>query len=79
MKGEYKTIQEFEKTLSYHKSRIFDPSTYYYYRLDKYPHKLPLSEEVLLKRDVNKLLNSIILYREVENTKQFVEEQDKKL
>ena len=79
MKGEYKTVLEFEKTLQYHKARIFDPNTYYYYRLDKYPYKLPLKREMLLKRDVNKLLNSIVLYKEVENTKQFVEQQDKKV
>jgi len=79
MRGEYKSEQEFEETLKYHKARIFDPATYYYFRLDKYPRTLPFREEMLLRSDVNKLFNSIVLYREVENTKQFVEQQDKKV
>ena len=36
MKGEFKSVQEYESMLNYHKARIFDPNTYYYYKLDKY-------------------------------------------
>jgi len=79
MKGEYKSMQEYESMLNYHKARIFDPNTYYYYRLDKYPYKLPLTKKILLKKDVNKMLNSIVLFKEVENTKHFIEQQEEKL
>ena len=76
MKGEYRNEEEYKETLKYHKARIFDPNTYYYYRLDRYPSSLPFEKNLLLKKiELNKMLNSVILYQEIENTKQFVEEQ----
>ncbi len=76
MRGEFKSEDEYKEALRLHKSRIFDPESYYYYRIDKYPHELPYRKDILLKRDkLNRLVNSIIIHREVERTKNIVEEQ----
>lgn len=76
MKGEFKSKEDYEESLKLHKSRILDPESYYYYKIDKYPHKLNFDKNSLLDNtQLNKLLNSVIIYEEVEKTKKFVEEQ----
>lgn len=74
-KGEFKTKEGYYEALKLHSSRILDPESYYYYIYDKYPYNLPFGRNILLNsRNINKLLNSLIIYREVERTKKFLEE-----
>lgn len=76
MKGEFESKKEYEEAQKLHKSRIFDPKSYYYYKIDRYPHEVPFDKNVLLNRvEINKLFNSVLIYEEVERTKKFVEEQ----
>ncbi|MHA1300797.1 MAG: hypothetical protein ACTSO9_15375 [Candidatus Helarchaeota archaeon] len=72
-KGEFKSELEYKKALIFHKTRLFDPESYYYYNIDKYPHILSIDKKNLLKDEVNRLINSILVYSEIENTKNFVE------
>ncbi len=76
MKGEFGSKEEYEEVQKLHKSRIFDPKSYYYYRIDSYPDRLPLHRNILLNNnEINKLLNSVLIHREIERTKIFVKEQ----
>lgn len=74
-KGEYRNEEEYKKDLLLNQRRIFDSNTYYYYKLNKYPSELPITQQLLLKKEINQLFNSVLLYNEVENTKRFVQEQ----
>lgn len=75
-KGEFSNEEEYKEALKLHRARIFDPESYYYYKIDKYPYGLPLDRNILLNRgEINKLLNSVLIYEEVERTKKFIEEQ----
>lgn len=74
--GEFNSKNEYEDALKRHKSRIFDPESYYYFKLDNYPSELPINQESILKNvGMNKLLNSILIHNEIENTKKVVENE----
>ena len=73
----YDSKEEYQQDLKLHKSRVFDPESYYYYKINVYPHKLQVDKNILLKKEINNLYNSFLLYKEVENTKKFVEEEKK--
>ncbi len=77
-KGDYKSKEHYEKCLIYNKYRIFDRNSYYYYTLNSYPERFPLKEELLLNPSFNRLLNSILLYHELERTKISIENQQGK-
>lgn len=75
MKGEFRSKQDFEKELVLHKSRLFDPETYYYYKITKYPREFPVPNSLIVKnKEINRLVNSILLFSEIERTKRHVEE-----
>lgn len=74
MKGEFESRKDYDDSLKYHKSRILDPESYYYYNIDKYPHKINIDKNLNLDDvQINKLVNSILIHSEVERTKNFVE------
>jgi hypothetical protein len=73
----YGSKEEYQQDLKLHKSRIFDPESYYYYKINAYPHELQIDKNILFKKEINNLYNSFLLYKEVENTKKYVEEEKK--
>lgn len=74
--GKIKDSDEYINIQKLNKQRLFDPESYYYYRVDKYPHKLILDKSALLDElKINKLYNSIILYNEVETARRTISEQ----
>ncbi|MHA1651634.1 MAG: hypothetical protein ACTSYB_15690 [Candidatus Helarchaeota archaeon] len=76
MKGEFQSKQQYQLAQKLHKSRIFDPESYYYYNINIYPHSLPFNRDSLLnKEEMNKLVNSTILFGEIERTKRALEDQ----
>ena len=73
----FESEAEYNTALQYHRSRIFDPESYYYYRIDRYPRNLPLSPQVILNnQEINRLVNNAYMYAEIERTKQVVEEDE---
>jgi len=51
-----------------HKARIFDASTYYYYKLQQYPHQLPIDRDYLLNNAlINKNINAHLIKVECRN------------
>lgn len=75
-KGDYESEKDYLRSLEFNQRRIFDPDSYYYYKIDKYLLNLPLTQHSLLKREINQLYNSILLFGEIEKTKHFIEEQE---
>lgn len=61
-----------------HKTRLFDPDTYFYYNIDKYPHDITerfnLSNLNLKNEIVNSMANDIILDNELNTAKEFISE-----
>lgn len=43
----YSSKEEYQQDLKLHKSRIFDPESYYYYKITAYPHKLQIDKNIL--------------------------------
>lgn len=69
----YNTKEEYLEALNYHRNRLFDPTSYYYYKMSSYPNSLPPKSELLIKHgEINKLFNSSVQNKEVDNTKQFL-------
>ena len=71
----YRNIEEYEKMRLYHKSRIFDPNSYYYYMIFKYPHTLDIDRNSLFDKNINKLFNSVLIHSEVERTKGYINQK----
>lgn len=74
-KNKFKDKKELEKARLLNRTRIFDPNTYYYYNIDKYPQKLPFNSINLQKNDVNNVINSLLLSNEIDKTRNFVEDK----
>lgn len=74
-KGEFTSKEEYYKEQLYNKTRLFNPNDYYYYKIQSYPLDLSTDKTVLLNQDKNRLLNSLLLYREIEMTKAFVNDK----
>lgn len=74
--GEFKNRDAYDEAMKDHRTRIFDPSSYYYWKIEKYPRSLPLTKEYLQRSQINKLFNSFLLRKEVENTKDFLFNND---
>ena len=65
------TLDQYKLMRSLHKNRLFDPSSYYYYNLNLYPHDLPTDTDLLITNEsVNRIANGVLLYSEIERTKQ---------
>ncbi len=73
--GKIKDEKEYYEVLTLNKQRLFDPDSYYYYRVDKYPHNLSFDGNQLLNTKKNKLYNSTLIYNEIEATKKKVREE----
>jgi hypothetical protein len=66
------TLDQYKMMRTLHKNRLFDPSSYYYYNLDLYPNDLPTDTDLLRTNEsVNRIANGVLLYSEIERTKQF--------
>jgi len=74
LKNNFDSIEEYQQALNFHSTRLFNPNTYYYHNLDCYPNDLDIDTSLLTDKVHNKLKNSMLLYKEVESTKSFVEE-----
>ncbi len=58
-----------------HKHQIFDPDSYYYYNINRYPRELSIDAEVLLGNNpVNRLYNSLLVFLEIDRTKEIIGE-----
>lgn len=66
------TLAQYKLMRSFHKYRLFDPNSYYYYNLNSYPRDLPTDIELLRTNEgVNQTLNGLLLYSEIEQTRQY--------
>jgi len=75
IKNKFKTVAEYELALKYHKNRIFDPDTYYYFVINGYPDDLLFNQNsLLLDESLNQFTNSYYLYSEIEKTRNKVED-----
>jgi hypothetical protein len=73
------TYDQYLEMRSLHKNRLFDPLSYYYYNLNLYPHELPLDYNLLRNNEsINRIANGVLLYSEIERTKQFALEHTPK-
>ena len=73
-KNNFNSVDEYKQAINFHSSRLFNPNTYYYHNIDCYPEGLDIDTSLLTDKAHNKLTNSMLLYKEVETTKAFVEE-----
>ncbi|MDI9394463.1 MAG: hypothetical protein QM426_03160 [Euryarchaeota archaeon] len=74
-KNNFGSVDEYQQALKFHSTRLFSPSTYYYHNLNCYPESFDIDTSLLTDKVCNKLVNDMLLYREVETTKAFVEEK----
>jgi len=74
--GEYLNEEEYDEDYKIHHTRVFDPRSYYYYKITKYPRQLPYSQETLTGSAFNGLLNSSLLRMEVESMKSHLSQND---
>lgn len=71
--GEFKDRADYFNARALNRSRIFDPNSYYYTNLEKYPYELPFDIKTLKdKNELNKLINSIIISSEVNRTNEYL-------
>lgn len=76
--GEFKDKADYLRARTLNNSRIFDPNSYYYTNLEKYPRKLPFNMNTLMKKkEINKFLNSVLINSEVHHTKEYVKNHGK--
>jgi len=71
--------QEFENKRILNKNRIFDPNSFFYFNVDKYPNSLSSNEKnlILSKNGFSDILNAKILGNEFNSLKTHVEENKK--
>jgi hypothetical protein len=75
IKYNFRSVAEYELALHYHKNRIFDPNTYYYFVINGYPDNLLFDQHSLLNNaSLNQFTNSYYLYSEIEKTRNKVED-----
>ncbi|MCC4766336.1 hypothetical protein FXW07_06835 [Methanosarcina sp. DH1] len=74
-KNNFGSVDEYQQALKFHSTRLFSPNTYYYHNLDCYPESIEIDTSLLTDKVHNKLVNNMLLYREIETTKAFVEEK----
>jgi hypothetical protein len=78
LKNKFSSVEEYELAVKYHKNRIFDPETYYYFAINEYPDKLLFNPNSLLLNDaLNQFTNSLYLYSEMDKTRKKVEDLTK--
>ncbi len=71
----FSTLEEYREAHTFHKHRIFDPESYYYYNINRYPRELSIDTEILLRNNpINNLYNGILMSLEIDRTKGFIEE-----
>jgi len=74
-KNKFSSVEEYELAVKYHKNRIFDPETYYYFAINGYPDKLMFNPNSLLfNESLNQFTNSLYLYSEMDKTRKKVED-----
>jgi hypothetical protein len=64
------SLEKYKAMKQFHKNRLFDPNSYYYYNLNLYPRDLPQNVD-LLNESVNQISNGILLYSEIERTRAY--------
>lgn len=68
----FSSKEEYAKALKLHKTRVFNPQTYYYYIIsDQYNPNIGqyTSEDLINNKDINSIIDNYIKFREVENLK----------
>jgi len=68
----FSSKEEYTKALKLHKSRVFNPRTYYYHIIsEKYNPSIGqyTSEELINNQDINSIIDNYVKFREVENLK----------
>jgi hypothetical protein len=76
----FSTKEEYTKALKLHKTRVFNPQTYYYHIIsDQYNPCIEQysSEELINNKDVNSIIDNYMKFREVENLKGLYESEKK--
>lgn len=78
-KNVFKNSAEERVARNLHKTRLFDPNTYFYYNINRYPHNVnnlvsDVSNLNLKDEVINSMTNDIILNNELENAKSFISE-----
>lgn len=74
-KHNFSTPEEYREAYMLHKHRIFDPDSYYYYNINRYPGELAIDSDLLLRdNSINRLYNGILMSVEIERTKDKIEE-----
>ncbi|GEM_PF-811565 len=64
------TLDQYKLMKAFHKNRLFDPNSYYYYNLNSYPRDLPTDIDLLRTNEsINQIANGILLYSEIERTR----------
>lgn len=75
--GEFKDKNDYDQARVLNRTRIFDPNSYYYVNLEKYPYSLPFDNNTLKqKTELNKFLNSVIISNEVARTNEFLKNNE---
>ncbi len=77
IKKGFKSVEEFNFINRLHKHRLFDPNSYYYYKVDYYPRKIDenYKNNLLNNNEFYKLQNGMLLSQEIENTKKYALEK----
>ena len=73
-KGEFNNRKEYIDAYKAHHTRVFDPETYYYYKIGKYPRRLTVDVEFVSRDSINRLFNSTLLRSEINRTKSQLDE-----
>lgn len=74
-KNKFKNKRELEKARLVNRTRIFDPSSYYYVNANLYSNNLPIPSinNHTTVDHINRLINSIILNKEMDNARKQIE------
>lgn len=70
--GQVKGWDDYIERKEAQRTRIFDPESYYYVNIEKYPKVLPIGTDVLKLPQINRLYNSAMLQSEIERTKNYL-------
>lgn len=74
-KHNFSSLEEYREAHVLHKHRIFDPDSYYYYNINRYPGDLSIDAEILLGNNaVNRLYNGLLMSVEIDRTKDVIGE-----
>lgn len=76
----FSSKEEYQEALKLHKTRVFNPETYYYHTIsDRYHPTFEryTLEDLINSKDINSIMDNYIKFREVENLKGLYESEKK--